>query len=54
MNQAMLCLIEGPGRSYQPSRAELREELQLKGTFEEVLTALVRPVKLGKVMPAKL
>lgn len=45
--------IEIPDRSYQPSRKELREDLRLKGTFEDAMKALVQPVKVRKVMPAK-
>ena len=39
--------------SYQPSRAELREDLRIEGTFEEAIKALVRPVRIRKVMPRK-
>ncbi len=39
--------------SYQPSRAELREDLRLKGTFEDAIKALVRPVKVRYVKPPK-
>ncbi len=39
--------------SYQPSRAELREDLRIKGTFEDAIKALVRPVRVRKVMPRK-
>ena len=36
--------------SYQPSRAELREDLRLKGTFKEAIQALVKPAKIRKAM----
>ena len=39
--------------SYQPTRAELREDLRLKGTFEDAIKALVRPVKVRYVTPKK-
>ena len=45
--------IEIPDRSYEPSRTELRDDLRLKGTFEEAMKVLVRPDKVRKVMPAK-
>ena len=46
-------MIEVPDPSYQPSRAELRADLRLKGTFEDAIKALVRPVRVRKVMPRK-
>ena len=39
--------------SYQPSRAELQEDLRLKGTFKKAIQALVKPAKIRKVMPKK-
>lgn len=45
--------IEVRNRSYQPSRAELREDLRLEHTFEETIKALVQRVKGRKVMPTK-
>ena len=39
--------------SYQPSRAELREELRVDVTFEEVVAACLRPMKIRYVMPQK-
>lgn len=53
MKQAKPRTVEMTDRSYQPSRAELRDDLRLKGTFEEAMKALVHPVKVRKVMPAK-
>ncbi len=32
--------------SYQPSKAELEEDLRVNATFDEAVQALVRPVKL--------
>ncbi len=45
--------IELPHHTYQPSAAELRADLRLKGTFEDAIKALVRPVRVSKVMPRK-
>ena len=45
--------IEVPHRTYQPTAKELRDDLRLKGTFEEAIKALVRPVRVRQVMPAK-
>ena len=39
--------------AYQPSAKELREDLRPKGTFEDAVQALVRPVRLRHVMPPK-
>ena len=39
--------------SYQPTAKELREDLRLKGTFEDAVKALVRPVRMRQVMPPK-
>lgn len=35
--------------SYQPSRAELRENLRINTTFEELTKAVVQPVKVRYV-----
>ena len=45
--------VEVPDPSYQPSHAELREDLRLKGTFKEAIQALVKPAKIRRVMPKK-
>ena len=45
--------VEVPDPAYQLSRAELREDLRIKGTFEDAIKALVRPVRVRKVMPRK-
>ena len=34
--------------SYQPSRAELREDLRINATFEELAKAVAQPVKPQK------
>ena len=39
--------------SYQPSRSELREDLRVDATFEELAKAVVQPVKLRHVKPKK-
>ena len=45
--------VEVVDPSYQPSRAELREDLRLKGTFKEAAEALVKPAQTRKVMPKR-
>ena len=45
--------VEAPHPSYQPSAKELREDLRLKGTFEDAVKALVRPFSVRQVMPPK-
>ena len=47
------CIIQVPHHSYQPSRAELRKDLRLKGSFQDAIKALVRPVKVRYVKPSK-
>ena len=39
--------------SYQPSRKELREDLRVNATFEELTAAVVRPVKIRYVTPER-
>lgn len=39
--------------SYQPSAAELHEDLRLEGTFEDAIKALVQPAKVWYVLPKK-
>ena len=39
--------------SYQPSRSELREDLRINATFEELAKAVVQPVKVRYVKPPK-
>ena len=46
--------VEVPHPSYQPTTKELSEDLRLKGTFEDGIKALVRPVKIRRVMPKEL
>ena len=45
--------VEEPDPSCQPNAAELRQDLRLKGTFEEAIMALVAPVRIRRVMPRK-
>ena len=44
-------IVEVPHTDYQPTAKELREDLRLKGTFEDAIKALVRPVRVRQVMP---
>ena len=39
--------------SYQPSKAELEQDLRIDATFEELTAAVVRPVKIRYAMPEK-
>ena len=43
--------VEVPHPSYQPTAKELSEDLRLNGTFQDAVKALLRPVKVRKVMP---
>ena len=45
--------IEIPHHTYQPSRAELREDHRVDATFEEVVAACLKPVKITYVKPSK-
>ena len=45
--------VQVPHPSYQPSAKELREDLRLKGRFQDAVKALVRPVRVRQVMPPK-
>ena len=45
--------IEVPHPSYQPNVLELKADLRLKGTFKDAVKALVRPVRVRRVMPPK-
>lgn len=46
-------VVELPEQSYQPSVAELREPIQLAGTFEDAIGALVSPVQVRRVPVSK-
>ncbi|MCY4597059.1 MAG: hypothetical protein OXC19_19940 [Bryobacterales bacterium] len=39
--------------SYQPSREQLREDRRVDATFSQAIKALVRPVRVKRVMPKK-
>jgi len=45
--------VEVPDRSFRPSCAGLREDLRFKGALGDAMKALVQPVKVRRVMPAK-
>ena len=47
------CEIEIPHNSYQPSREELRQDHREEATFEEIVAACLKPVKINYVMPRK-
>lgn len=42
-----------PHHSYQPSRADLRRDHRVDATFEEVVEACLRPVRISDVLPRK-
>ena len=46
-------ILRVPHTSYQPSAKELRDDLRLKGRFEDAVKALVSPVRVRQVMPKK-
>ena len=46
-------IVEVPHPSYQPNAKELKEDLRLKGTFQDVIKALLRPVRLRRVTPKR-
>ena len=46
-------IVRVPHPSYQPTAKELREDLRLKGRFEDAVKALVSPVRVRQVMPLK-
>ena len=46
--------VELAHHCYQPSRAELREDHRVDATFDEIVEACLRPVKIRYVNPRKL
>ncbi len=42
--------VEVPHPSYQPNAKELKEDLRQNGTFEDAIKALLRPVRIRRVM----
>ena len=51
--QPQIRTVDVVNPSYQPSRAELREDLRVYATFEELSKAVVQPVKARYVKPKK-
>ena len=45
--------VEVVDPAYQPTAKELQDDLRLKGTFEDAVKALVRPVRVRQVIPPK-
>ena len=45
--------VDVPDPAYQPTTAELQEDLRLPGSFEDAIKAILRPVRVRKVMPGK-
>lgn len=47
-------VVAVPDPSYQPSRAQLREDQRIKGaTFDQAVDALTKPVEVKYVKPKK-
>ncbi|MDE0101412.1 MAG: hypothetical protein OXN89_03450 [Bryobacterales bacterium] len=46
-------IIELPHHSYQPSVAELNEDMRVDASFEELVKAVLRPAKIRYVIPRK-
>ena len=46
-------VVDAVHPSYQPSRAELREDQRLDATFDQAVDALTRPVTVNYVKPQK-
>ena len=45
--------VELPRYSYQPSVAELNEDMRVDASLEEIVKAVLQPVKICYVMPRK-
>ncbi len=45
--------IDLPHHTYQPSRAELNEAPRVDATFEEVVAACLKPVRITRMNPTK-
>ena len=45
--------VEVPHPSYQPNARELKEDLRLEGTFADAIKALVKSVKIRRVVPKR-
>lgn len=46
-------IIKLPHHSYQPSVAELNEDMRVDASFDELVRAVLRPAKIRYVMPRK-
>ena len=46
-------IIELPHHSYQPSVAELNEDMRVDATFEELVKAVLQPARIRYVTPRK-
>ena len=46
-------IVELPHYSYQPSVAELNEDMRVDASFEELVKAVLQPAKIRYVMPRK-
>jgi len=44
-------IIELPHHSYQPSVAELNEDMRVDASFEELVKAVLQPAKIRYVKP---
>ena len=44
MTPSALCIVDMVAPTYQPSKAELEEDMRVRATFEEAVEALTRPV----------
>ena len=45
--------VEIVNYSYQPSKAELSEDVRLKGTLERAARALVQPINLRRIRKSR-
>lgn len=43
--------VQLPHHSYQPSKAELEQDHRVDATFDEIVSACLKPVKIKYVMP---
>ena len=46
-------IVELPHYTYQPSVAELNEDMRVDATFAELVKAVLQPVKIRYVTPRK-
>ena len=45
--------VDVPNPSYQPNALELKKDLRLEGTFQDAIRALLKPVKIRRVLPKR-